>query len=554
MEGGGSFGGWEVGLGGRGSCGGGRHRWEMRRNQTAFHGVGKQLAERRSGRYRSDFPIMRVPIRDLFLTLGVFVVSAGMVRLLTQDPPAAPTAAVPGAGAAGGSAEIASALNEAMANVVERILPGVVSVHTDRQTEVPETVLGPGGLGPQTKMRKVRQPGVGSGVIVSKEGLVLTNWHVVAGDDVLILVNLHGNEAPRRARLVDRDESVDIALLQIEPQQPDELFPWMAFGDSDLMRPGHLVFAVGAPLNLPETVTQGIISNRSRHISDTLESYLQTDCTINPGNSGGPLVNLKGELIGINTRLVIGPQETPSGQAYGLAIPSNEVQDAYDRMVNKDRPRGYLGVSVEDWPEKSYQTGRQPEGAVVEGVEKESPAAAAGLRKGDLIQMMDGERVRGREDFHRRLRKHQVGETLTLGLKRGAETLTVSAKVVDWKTILEAGEVPQSRELAGMKVRSLRRSERLRLARLGLPDGGGVLVEQVAEGSPLVGKVMPGEVILRATDQAGDGSVVRPADPDQRVQDIVVFAERMEALKATGGFIDVLRVQGSVERVGFSGQ
>jgi serine protease Do len=148
------------------------------------------------------------------------------------------------------------------------------------------------------------------------------------------------------------------------------------------MRPGHMVFAVGDPLNLPETVTQGIISNRARRVSDTLDSYLQTDCTINPGNSGGPLVNLKGELIGINTRLVIGPQQTPSGQAYGLAMPSNEVEDAYDRMLNKGRPRGYLGVTVGDWPDMSYQTGRQPEAAVVVGVDKGSLAAAAGLQEG----------------------------------------------------------------------------------------------------------------------------------------------------------------------------
>jgi serine protease Do len=483
---------------------------------------------------------MRVPYRDLFLTLLVLAGSAGLVRVFTLPQAAEP--AVPGPVQGVDREGVAAALNDAMADVVERILPGVVSVHTDRQQVVQEVVKR-GPLGVQVKDRTVRQPGVGSGVIVRKDGLVLTNWHVVAGEDVLIQVNLHGNEEPRRAKLVDEDESMDIALLQIELKQPEETFPWMVFGDSDLMRPGHLVFAVGAPLNLPETVTQGIISNRERRVSDTLESYLQTDCTINPGNSGGPLVNFKGELIGINTRLVIGPQEAPSGQAYGLAIPGNEVQDAYERMISKGRPRGYLGVTVGDWPDMSYQTGRQPEAAVVVGVDQGSPAAAAGLRKDDVIQSMDGEPVRSRAEFFRRLRKRPVGETLSLELKRGGERLTVSAAVVDLKTIFEAEEVPESREIAGLTVRGLRRGERVRFA---LPDRSGVLIVAVAEGSPLHGKVTPGEVILRVTESA--------MEPAPRVQDVVECAARMEIVKLKGGTLDVLRKAGSIERLTFSPQ
>ena len=169
---------------------------------------------------------MRLPIRDLFITLGVFAAAAGLVRLLLVAPvtgPAPPRqAGEPPALTPADSAGIAEALNEAMANVVERTLPGVVSVHVDRQRVIEETIVT--GVGPQVRKRTVREPGVGSGVIVSKEGLVLTNWHVVEGDDVLIRVTLHGDEEPRRATLVDRDESVDIALLRIEPRQPDEPF------------------------------------------------------------------------------------------------------------------------------------------------------------------------------------------------------------------------------------------------------------------------------------------------------------------------------------------
>ena len=487
---------------------------------------------------------MRHPVLDFAVTVGVFTLSAGMVYWLAGGP-------ATGSGGAGmiGSAgavvtsitdslRIAEALNEAMANVVERALPGVVSVHIDRQRVVEE--VRPTALGPMSERRIVREPGVGSGVIVSKEGLVITNWHVVAGDDVLIRVTLHGDEEPRRATLVDKDESVDIALLKVEPRQAGELFPWMVFGDSDLMRPGHFVFALGNPLNLAETVTQGIISNRSRRVSDTLDSYLQTDCAINPGNSGGPLVNLKGELIGINTRLVIGPQESPSGQGYGLAIPGNEVQDAYERMIHKGRPRGYVGVTVDDWPVASYQTGRRPESAVVVGVDKGSPAAAAGLRKDDLIRALDGEPVRSSAEFFRRLRKKQVGETLALEIRRGAESMKLQTDVVDLKSIFEKEEVPESLVIAGMTVRGLRREERMRLA---LPDSGGVFIMEVAEDSPLHGKIVPGEVLLRVTDQV--------MEPDQRVQSIAVFAQRMTVLR-DGGYVDVLRAKGSVDRVTFS--
>ena len=210
---------------------------------------------------------MRLPIRDLFITLGVFAAFCrnGPAVVRSCPWPGRPRregAGEPPAVTPGDSAGIAAALNEAMANVVERTLPGVVSVHIDRQRVIEETVVT--GVGPRVGKRTVREPGVGSGVIVSKEGLVMTNWHVVEGEDVLIRVTLHGDEEPRRATLVDKDESVDIALLKIEPRQAGEQFPWMVFGDSDLMRPGHFVFALGNPLNLAETVTQGIISNRPR--------------------------------------------------------------------------------------------------------------------------------------------------------------------------------------------------------------------------------------------------------------------------------------------------
>lgn len=510
------------------------------------------LAWKPAGYYRWGFSIMNVPVRDFLITFAVFAVSAGLVRVVTllpQEPSAVGSRhSVAEEAARPPGLDVASALNEAMANVVEKTLPAYVSVDVDRQRTV--TMTDTTALGPLTTSRTVREPGVGSGVIVSKEGLVITNWHVVAGEDVLIRVRLHGDDEPRRAKIIDRDETVDIALLRIEPRREGEPFPWMVFGDSDLMRPGNMVFALGNPLNLAETVTQGIISNRSRRVSDTLESFLQTDCTINPGNSGGPLVNIRGELIGINSRLVISPQQSAAGQAYGLAIPGNEVQDAYERMIHKGRPRGYLGITVDDWPDMSYQSGGKPQCAIVAGVEKKSPAAAAGLKKNDRILAMDGEPVRGRDDFYRRLRKHQVGEEISIGLKRDEESLTVPATVVDWKTIIEAEEVPESREVDGLSVRGLRRMEGNRVARMGLPEGG-VVIERVAAKSEWQGRVSPGDTILRVQERASE----RPAGgPDPGGLTVPDFAARLKALKASGGGqIDVLRAQGVVDSLTFSG-
>ncbi len=495
---------------------------------------------------------MNVPVRDFLITIAVFAVSAGLVRVVTllpESPAAAGTRnSVAQEATLPPRLDVAAALNDAMANVVEKTLPAYVSVDVDRQRTV--TTTDTTALGPLTTSRIVREPGVGSGVIVSKEGLVITNWHVVAGEDVLIRVRLHGDDEPRRAKIIDRDETVDIALLQIEPRREGESFPWMVFGDSDLMRPGNMVFALGNPLNLAETVTQGIISNRSRRVSDTLESFLQTDCTINPGNSGGPLVNIRGELIGINSRLVISPQQSAAGQAYGLAIPGNEVQDAYERMIHKGRPRGYLGITVDDWPDMSYQSGGKPQCAIVAGVEKKSPAAAAGLQKNDRILAMDGEAVRSRDDFYRRLRKHQVGEEIPMEVKRGGESLTLTATVVDWKTISEDSEVPESQDMDGLTVRGLRRVERIRVARLGLPEGG-VAVERVGAQSEWQGRLSPGDTILRIQERNGG----RPADAaDSKGLTVPDFAAQLKSLKASGGGqIEVLRAQGVVDSLNFSG-
>lgn len=429
--------------------------------------------------------------------------------------------------------EIAAALNDVMASVVERSLPGVVKIMVERVRPVKHIKL-TGSGGPQEEQRIIRDPSVGSGAIVSSSGYLLTNLHVVSGspgEKVDLRVVLHGDDEPRNASLVDQDETLDLAVLHIEPNAPGEVFPFLTFGDSDLMRVGYSVLAIGSPLNLAETVTFGFISYRSRRVADTLPSFLQIDCAINPGNSGGPLLNVSGELIGINTRLVTGPVEAAPGmaygQSYGLAIPSNDVQDSYDRMIHKGRPRGYLGVSVADWPRDSYQHGKQPGSAVVLGVERASPAAEAGLKKDDVVKSMDALPVRSAAEFFRRLRKKQVGEKLVLSVERDGAMQSLTTEVANLNTIFAAQPEPASARAAGLDVRDLRGSEQFRYH---LRETFGVLVRSVDAGSPLRDSIEPGDLILGLT---GKGNI--------KVSGTEVFVPGMENLIRTGGTIHILR-------------
>lgn len=507
---------------------------------------------------------MRAFVLRSLITLGVFALSAGMIRVLLWEMPEAypvgdagkpepassptPAAAVP-AVPAPAPGNLLAELNDTMASVVERTLPGVVSIEVERVRTVTQTKIVAAAGGLQKEVVTKREQSVGSGTIVSASGYVITNWHVVAvatGEEVHIRVMLHGDDEPRAASLIDRDESLDIALLHIEPKSSDETFPFLVFGDSDLMRQAYFVIAVGSPLKLAETVTLGIISNRSRRVSEIQTSFFQVDCAINPGNSGGPLVNLNGELIGINARLVVGPQDNSAGsafpqaygQAYGLAIPSNEVQDAYDRMIHKGRPRGYLGVSVDDYPSASYQDGKQPQSAIVLGVEHGSPASAAGLRKDDVVKSLDGLPVRSAAEFFRRLRKKQVGESLSLSVERGAETLTLTTEVANLNTIFASQPTPESHQIAGLRVRELRKVEQTRYP---LREAVGVLVEDVLPESPLHGLVSADELVLRVSD----------AQHNTLIENTAVFLSRMKELETTGGFLTVLRMSGAVDRVPF---
>ncbi|HEX2747338.1 MAG TPA: trypsin-like peptidase domain-containing protein [Verrucomicrobiales bacterium] len=418
---------------------------------------------------------------------------------------------------------VSTALNNEMAMVTERVMPSVVSIQVQRRRMVPETVLHGGEH--RTETREVPERGVGSGTIIGKEGHILTNWHVVEGGEAAILVTLSGEESARPATLVDKDDQRDLALLKIVPRRDGEQFPALHIGDSGKLRPGHMVLAMGSPFGLRETVTNGIISHCARRVSDTYTSYLQTNCVINPGNSGGPLVNLEGDMVGIVTRKLLGPEDQASSEGYGLAIPSNDLLLALDSLMYKDRPQPYLGIMVEDWPESYWLKQKDPEAVIVKGVDKNSPAEKAGLKMNDVIESLDGEKIAHIYDFWRRVRLHKSGDSLDLTVRRGRD-----AKPEHMQAVLTGlPESPSTPGVAyGVHVRKLHSYER---NLLNILDGSGLRVEEVEPKSPLVTILTRGmNVLLVATPDGTTALTV--SSPEE-------FRKALEDLAGTGGNVIV---------------
>jgi serine protease Do len=420
---------------------------------------------------------------------------------------------------------LSAALSAEQALVVERVTPGVVSIQVQRRRTVLEPVLKPGGA--EDVEREITEPGIGSGAIVSKEGHIVTNWHVVEGAADGIFVTLSGEEGARRATLVDKDDQIDIALLRVEPRRRGEVFTALRFGDSDKAKRGHLVLVLGSPFNLRETVTNGIISHRERRVSDTLTAYLQTTCIINPGNSGGPLVNLEGDIIGIVTRKLLGPDEAASAEGYGLAIPGNDVLETVDRLRSKGRPRTYLGLQVADWPEGHWQRGQPPEAVLVTGVWKQSPAEKAGLQLGDVIEFVNGSRVTSAAEYRRATRGHSVGDSMKFSVRRGGEVIDASAVLEDFDKAVppESSVLPDT--IRGVKVRVLRRHER-NLLQLFEPIG--LRVESVADTSPFAGLLRRGANVLYVSTPDRTAPYTNVSTPAE-------FAAALDAVAATGGFV-----------------
>ena len=283
----------------------------------------------------------------------------------------------------------------------------------------------PGGQRPQDEEQRVQ--GAGSGVIISPDGEILTNHHVIegirGGDTNLEVKTSDGRSF--KATVLGRDKELDIALVKIEATH----LPYAKLGNSDAMRIGDWVVAIGNPLGLDHTVTQGIISAKGRQLSGPgLESFLQTDAAINRGNSGGPLLNLKGEVIGINTAI------RPDGQNIGFAVPVNMINHILpDLRSGKPVKRGYLGVGTKNLDAEFQSSLGILEGAVVGVVMQNGPADKAGIRRLDVITAVDGRKVRNGDELIAAISSRRAGDSVQVTVWRDMKFKDLTVTLGDRK-------------------------------------------------------------------------------------------------------------------------
>lgn len=327
--------------------------------------------------------------------------------------------------------EMISRLNEEYARLTKAVIPSVVSIDTSGiRTQRIMNVWG------ESRTNSYASQGQGSGVIVSKEGHIITNHHVVAGQNNQIRVTLHSGKT-YDAELIGEDTLLDIAIIKIDRK---EGFIPLKLGDSSQVEVGQLVFAVGNPFGLGETVTQGIISAKERSISDNQRNLFQTDAAINPGNSGGPLVNLTGEIIGINAAISTIDKDRPGFLGVGFSIPSNDVKEALEQILKRGRPiRGYLGVQMRDLNSaiRSHLNYNGNTGSAVSGVTPDAPADKAGLKQGDIVTAYDGETIRDMAQLIAMVQRTKIGREVKVAVWRAGKTLELIA------TITEATKPPE---------------------------------------------------------------------------------------------------------------
>jgi Do/DeqQ family serine protease len=393
-----------------------------------------------------------------------------------------------------GDVELLSRLNTEYAKLTEAVVPSVVSIDTSGIRSELLNVWG------GTRVRNYPTQGQGSGVIVTYEGHVVTNHHVIAGQQK-IQVTLHGGKT-YSAHLIGEDTLLDIAVLKIDA---NEKFVPLKLGDSSQVKVGQIVLAVGNPFGLGETVTQGIISAKERSLSDNQRDLFQTDAAINPGNSGGPLVNLRGEIIGINVAIFSPDKQNPGFQGVGFSIPSNDVRDALEQILERGRPvRGFLGVQMRDLdPTVRAALGYdEPEGAAVLGVSPGSPAQLAGLQPWDVVRAVDDEKILTSTQLFSLVQRTKVGDVITLDVWRKGAPLKLKATITESGSGAASPQAPanptgqgrthdpeQVLQALGIQVRDLSVPERMRGLR-------GVVVTGVSETGLAATQVKAGDLIL----------------------------------------------------------
>jgi serine protease Do len=415
---------------------------------------------------------------------------------------------------------------ESFADLADQVSPAVVNITTsamvagpaDGMPMVPEGSpfqdffedFGPPGGGTH------REGALGSGFVISEDGYIVTNNHVIEGADEIEIEFFSGERL--KAKLVGTDLKTDIALLKVESDKP---LPFVSFGNSDLMRVGDWVMAMGNPLGQGFSVSAGIVSARGRELSGTYDDFIQTDAAINQGNSGGPLFNMDGQVIGVNTAIL-----SPNGGSIGIgfSMGSNVVSKVVDQLKEfGETRRGWLGVQIQDvTPDVAEAMGlEEAKGALVTDV-PEGPAKEAGIASGDVITMFAGQDVADAGDLTRRVADAPVGEAVPVIVLRGGQTemLEVTlgrredAEAVTMPASATAPETPSEMETLGMTLAPL--DDDLR-DRLGLDASAeGLIVLNVDPASEAYTKgLVEGDLIT----EAGQQHITRLQDIEDRIKD-----------------------------------
>lgn len=433
-------------------------------------------------------------------------------------------AAVPGApafalGAPESFADLAQSISPSVVNITTT---AVVAARADGAPMVPKgspfeeffKEFGQEGQGPQEPQR---EQALGSGFVVSADGYIVTNNHVIEGADEIEIEFFSGKRL--KAKLVGTDPKTDIAVLKVESPEP---LPFVSFGDSDKMRVGDWVMAMGNPLGQGFSVSAGIVSARGRELQGSYDDFIQTDAAINKGNSGGPLFNMDGQVIGVNTAIL-----SPTGGSIGIgfSMASNVVSKVVDQLKEfGETRRGWLGVKIQDvTPDVAEAMGlADAKGALITDV-PEGPARDAGLLAGDVILNFNGDEISDVRDLTRTVADAPIGEEVPVLVLREGKEQTVPVKLgrrEEAEAVVPASGTPQGQaepkeaEVLGLTLAPV--DEEV-IQGMGLPAGTeGLVVTAVDAASDAAGKGMaPGDIIV----EAGQAPVTRLADLQTRIDE-----------------------------------
>ena len=399
-------------------------------------------------------------------------------------------------------------LQEAFANVAEAVKPAVVNISAVQilKTQVPyyqfyfgdpfeeffdEFFGRPGEKRPQPKSREVERKAeaTGSGVIIDPQGYILTNYHVIAGAEEIKVTLSNGEEKKYDGKVIGKDSTSDLAVIEIKAK---EKFPAAKLGDSDKIRIGDWAIAIGSPFGLKQTLTVGVISAKRQSLYVEGKEYrdmIQTDASINRGNSGGPLVNIKGEVIGINTAIY-----APTGvfAGVGFAIPINNAKEILDELIEKGKVvRGWLGIEIREVDEVIAKQFSLPDtkGVLVNRVIENSAAEKGGMNRGDVIVKIEDHKVERVRDLQEVVARTKPGKKVKVVVIREKKEIALDIKLAEMPETIGEAKVKEEKEETGegeveqwlgMKVETLTPA----LAKnYGIEDGKGVVIVEIEIGS-----------------------------------------------------------------------